>query len=125
MLKIRLRRIGKKKQPVYRLIVSPKDKSTRGDFIEDLGFFNPLVKPAIFEIKQDRVKYWLSQGAKPSGTVHNLLVDQKIISEAKVKKGGKTKKKEELKTEEAKKTEAPVPENKPKEEPAKEAPVQK
>lgn len=125
MLKIRLRRIGKKKHPVYRLIVSPKTKDTKGDFLEDLGFYNPLLKPAVFEINQERVKYWLAKGAKPSGTVHNLLVDQKIISEAKVKKGGKAKKSEGPKKEEVKKKEEVIPENKPKEELVKETPVKK
>jgi small subunit ribosomal protein S16 len=80
MVTIRLSRVGKKKQPSYRLVVSEKSKDPWGKYIENLGIFNPLAKPAAtFDFKVDRIKYWLSQGAQPSDTVWNILVDQKIV----------------------------------------------
>ena len=98
MLNIRLSRRGKKKQPSYRIIVLEKRKDPRGDFLEDLGYYNPFSKKR--ELKKERIKYWLSKGAQPSNTVHNLLVDEKIISAAKVKIV-KLKKKQEVKEEQA------------------------
>ncbi|MFH1598139.1 MAG: 30S ribosomal protein S16 [Patescibacteria group bacterium] len=79
MLTIRLRRIGKKHHPTFRFIVSEKQKDTKGDFLEDLGFYDPHPSPSVVEPKEDRIKHWLAQGAKPSDTVHNLLVTKGII----------------------------------------------
>lgn len=83
MLTIRLSRVGKKKQPTYRFIVSEKSKDPWGDNLEILGHFNPRTNPATLVIKADRVKHWISKGATTSDTVHNLLVDQKIIEDDK------------------------------------------
>ncbi len=79
MLVIRLKRIGKKHQPSYRIVVSEKHKDTRGDYLEKLGFYNPRVKPRIVQLNEERIKYWLSQGAQVSDTVYNLLVDAHIV----------------------------------------------
>ncbi len=79
MLTIRLSRVGKKKQPSYRLIVSEKTKDPWGDYLENLGLFNPRTNPATVEFKVDRIKYWLAKGAQTSDTVWNLFVDQKIV----------------------------------------------
>lgn len=79
MLTIRLRRVGKKKQPSYRLIVSEKTKDPWGDFLEILGTYHPLVHPPLVACKSDRIRYWISKGAQASDTVWNLLVDQKIV----------------------------------------------
>ncbi|MFH1173011.1 MAG: 30S ribosomal protein S16 [bacterium] len=93
MLMIRLSRIGKKKQPTYRLIVSDKRRDTNGKSLEILGQYNPRSNPKTITFKADRIKHWLSKGAQPSPTVHNLLVDQKIIEKQKIKaSGGKSKK---------------------------------
>ena len=78
MLVIRLSRMGKKKHPLFRVIISEKTKDTVGDYLELLGNYNPHTNKA--ELKADRIQYWLSKGAQPSGTVHNLLIDHKIIS---------------------------------------------
>jgi len=83
MLTIRFTRKGKKNQPSFRIIVVDKRKSSKaGSFIEDLGFFNPLTKKKA--INKERATYWISVGAKPSGTVHNLLVAEKIIDAKKI-----------------------------------------
>lgn len=78
MLTIRLSRVGKTKQPSYRLIISEKTKDPWGDYLENLGFYNPRTSPATIQFKVERIKYWLSKGAQVSDTVHNLLVSQGI-----------------------------------------------
>ncbi|MCD4706004.1 30S ribosomal protein S16 [bacterium] len=85
MLSIRLTRVGKKKQPIYRVIVLDKRKDPWGKFIENLGNYNPRTNPRTINLKIDRIKYWLSVGAQPSATVHNFLVDEKIIDAKKIK----------------------------------------
>lgn len=78
MLSIRFTRVGKKKQPSYRLIVVDKHKDPWGKYLELLGNYNPRSKQAV--LKAERIKYWLSVGAQASATVHNLLIKQGIIS---------------------------------------------
>ena len=85
MLTIRLTRVGKKKEPFYRLIISDKRRDPWGHALEILGSFNPKAKERVAILKTDRIKYWLSVGAQTSSTVHNLFVDQKILDEAKIK----------------------------------------
>lgn len=93
MLIIRLARIGKTKQPTFRLVVSERKRDLRGNFLENLGVYNPRRKE--LKINEERIRYWLSKGAQLSATVHNLLVDQKIIEEAKRKKVSLSKKKKD------------------------------
>lgn len=83
MLNIRLQRVGRKNDPSFRMIVADsKLKPKTGNVLEVLGSYNARHgKPAI---KTERVKHWMSVGAKVSGTVHNLLVDAKVISGKKV-----------------------------------------
>jgi len=83
MLAIKLSRKGRKKQPFFRIIILEKTKDPRGDFLEDLGFYNPFTKET--SLKSERIKYWLSKGAQPTGSVHNLLIAQGIIKDEKVK----------------------------------------
>lgn len=92
MLTIRLSRIGKKKQPYYRIIILEKHKDPWGDYLELLGNYNPRTKEV--NLKADRIKYWLSQGAQPSNTVHNLLLKEKVIEGDKKKSVKITKKKD-------------------------------
>jgi small subunit ribosomal protein S16 len=80
MLTIRLSRVGKKKQPIYRFIVSEKARDPWGKATEILGQYNPRSTPVLFQIDEERVKYWISKGAQLSDTVHNLLVERKIIT---------------------------------------------
>lgn len=79
MLTIRLSRVGKTKQPSYRLIVSEKTKDPWGDSLELLGTYNPLVEPPVIKFNVDRIKYWISKGAQCSNTVWNLLIDNKMM----------------------------------------------
>lgn len=91
MLKIRLFRVGKKNQPAFKIVVTDKRlSSTRGRFVEEVGFYNPLTKQR--NLKGDRVKYWISQGAQPSDTVHNMLVSDSVIEGQKLPKHKKSKK---------------------------------
>jgi len=83
MIVIRLTRIGKKKQPAYRVVVQDKRRDPWGASIEIVGNYNPRTKPKTIVFKEDRIKHWLEQGAQPSDTVHNLLVDAKLIKGAK------------------------------------------
>ncbi|MBU2037340.1 30S ribosomal protein S16 [Patescibacteria group bacterium] len=83
MLVIRLTRIGKKNQPAYRVVLTEKTNPVRGKFIEILGSYNPRLKTKT--LKAERIQYWLAKGAQTSATVHNLLVNEKIITGAKVK----------------------------------------
>ena len=93
MLVIRLFRVGKKNQPSFKIVVTDKRRPPRGGrFLEQVGFYNHLTKEKI--LKDDRFKYWLSVGAKPSATVYNLLVSAKIIEGKKAQKHKESKKKE-------------------------------
>ncbi|MDD2758534.1 MAG: 30S ribosomal protein S16 [Patescibacteria group bacterium] len=85
MLIIRLQRVGKRKFPTYRLIVSEKNKDTQGTYLEALGTYNPHAKENQLLAKIERVKYWLSQGAQMSATINNLLVANKIVEGKKEK----------------------------------------
>lgn len=85
MLSIRLSRVGKKHQPNYRLIVVDKRRDPWGKYLENLGTYNPMVKPKVVQFREDRIKYWLGVGAKATPTVWNILVDQKVVSGAKMK----------------------------------------
>ncbi|MBI4085146.1 MAG: 30S ribosomal protein S16 [Candidatus Liptonbacteria bacterium] len=83
MLVIRLKRVGRKHQPSYRLVVAEKRSKLGGPPAEDLGPYNPSTKTATFA--QERIRYWLGVGAKPTPTVHNLLVKQGVVSGPKIK----------------------------------------
>ena len=73
MVKIRLRRVGAKKQPSYRVVVADSRSPRDGRFFETIGFYNPRTEPQTVEIKEDRALYWLSQGAQPSETVASMI----------------------------------------------------
>jgi len=76
MVKIRLRRVGAKKQPSYRVIVADSRAPRDGRFIETIGFYNPRTEPETVRIKEDRALYWLSVGAQPTEAVVRLLKKQ-------------------------------------------------
>lgn len=115
MLKIRLLRVGRKHDPSYRVVVLDSKKAPQtGSYVENLGFYDP--RKDKYELKNERVKYWISTGAQISDTVRNLLITAKIISGQKKnvtskKKGGsektpaeEAKPAEEPKTEQAEKS---------------------
>jgi small subunit ribosomal protein S16 len=83
MLKIRLQRIGRKNSPHFRvLVVDHRESPKTGNFVEVIGSYEP--KLGKFEVKADRVKHWMSHGATPSDTMHNFLIDKKIITGKKI-----------------------------------------
>jgi small subunit ribosomal protein S16 len=83
-VKIRLRRIGAKKKPIYRMVVADSRSPRDGRFIEMVGHYNPLVDPPQITVNEDRVHQWLKWGAQPTETVKALLarvgVWQKVAS---------------------------------------------
>jgi small subunit ribosomal protein S16 len=72
-VRIRLARHGAKKRPYYRIVVADSESPRDGRYLETLGTYNPLREPAEITVKQERVQYWLEQGAVPSDTVRSLL----------------------------------------------------
>ena len=73
MVKIRLRRTGKKKQPSYRIVVADSRMPRDGRNIESLGFYNPMTEPSTISLDPERALYWLQQGAQPTRQVQNLM----------------------------------------------------
>jgi small subunit ribosomal protein S16 len=73
MVRIRLRRIGLKNQPSYRLMAADKESPRDGRFLEILGFYNPRTEPFTFEVHEDRIYEWMSKGAQPSESVTKLF----------------------------------------------------
>lgn len=80
-VKIRLRRMGAKKAPFYRLVVADSRSPRDGKFIEEIGYYNPLTEPAEVKIDAEKAKKWLDNGAQPSDTVKSLLKKSGIINE--------------------------------------------
>lgn len=81
MVRIRLRRMGAKKKPFYRIVVADKRSPRDGRFIETIGTYDPLTNPTTVEIKLDRAAHWLSVGAQPSEAVERLLRKAGLIDE--------------------------------------------
>ena len=79
MVRIRLRRVGAKKQPSYRVVVTEKETPRDGRFIEVIGFYNPRTEPPTMEINEERAIHWLSNGAQPSEAVNRILVKLGIM----------------------------------------------
>lgn len=91
MLRIRLQRVGRKHEPSFRLVLTESKNSTKsGRFKEILGSYDPRksTDPAVnggaSSLNAERIKYWLSQGASPTDTVHNLLIKHKVINAKKI-----------------------------------------
>lgn len=78
MLKIRLARVGKKRQPAYRVVIADARKPRDGAFVEIVGHYNPRTEPTTFEVDEDKVKDWLSKGAQPTERVGKLLAAKGI-----------------------------------------------
>ena len=73
MVKIRLRRMGAKKAPFYRVVVADSRYPRDGRFIEELGYYNPLTEPATIKIDVEKAENWIKNGAQPTDTVRDLL----------------------------------------------------
>ena len=79
MVKIRLRRMGAKKQPTYRFVVADARAPRDGRFIEILGHYNPRTEPRTVEVNESKAKEWLAKGAQPSVTVRRLFAEKGIM----------------------------------------------
>ena len=79
MVKLRLTRMGAKKQPFYRIVAIDSRKARDGEYIDQLGYYNPVSNPKEIVIDADKAKDWLAKGAQPTATVSGLLKQQGII----------------------------------------------
>lgn len=79
MVKIRLRRIGKKKNPFYRIIVADERAPRNGRFIDEIGTYNPMVEPAEVKVDEEAAKKWLANGARPTEVVTRLFKNAGIL----------------------------------------------
>jgi small subunit ribosomal protein S16 len=85
-VKIRLRRIGAKKHPFYRLVVADTRSPRDGKFIEILGTYDPMTDPVKLNVDQEKVKAWLQKGARPSDTARDFLIDLGLLAKESAKK---------------------------------------
>ncbi len=81
MVKIRLRRMGAKKAPFYRIVVADSRYPRDGRFIEELGYYDPMKEPPVIKVDADKAKDWLAKGAQPTETVRSLLKKSGVIGE--------------------------------------------
>ncbi len=86
--RIRLRRLGAKKKPTYRFIATDSRMPRDGRFVEILGHYNPIAKPALVKIDETKMMYWFDQGAEPSDTVMTLLKQVGFLKKYETKKKG-------------------------------------
>ncbi len=87
-VKLRLRRMGKKRQPIYKVVAADERSPRDGKFIEAIGLYNPITNPATVDIKEDRALYWLGVGAQPTTTVKGLLSKKGILYKKELIKSG-------------------------------------
>jgi small subunit ribosomal protein S16 len=88
MVRIRLRRVGLKGQPSYRIVVADKEAPRDGRFLEIVGFYNPRTQPHTVDLKEDRVYEWMSKGAQPSESALKVLNSVGVMDRfARLKKG--------------------------------------
>lgn len=78
-VKIRLRRVGAKKAPFYRIVVADSRFPRDGRFIEEIGYYNPLENPSVVKVDADKAKEWIANGAQPTDTVKTLLKKQGVL----------------------------------------------
>ena len=109
MLMIRFQRIGRTNDPEFRIVVLEKERAAKaGNIVELLGTYNPRSKA--LTLNEERVKHWISMGAQPTGSIHNLLINKKVIDGKKINvlpKKTPIKKEEETKAPETPEVEAP------------------
>lgn len=78
-VKIRLKRVGAKKRPFYRVVVADSRSPRDGRFIEEIGTYNPVANPALFNVDEEKALDWLKKGAQPSDTVRNLFSQKGLL----------------------------------------------
>ena len=79
MVKIRLRRMGAKKAPYYRIVVADSRYPRDGRFIEEIGTYNPMVEPSEFKVDAEKAKKWIANGAQPTDTVKALFKKNEVL----------------------------------------------
>ena len=79
MVKIRLKRLGQKKSPFYRIVVADSRYPRNGRFIEELGYYNPMTEPAEFKVDAAKANEWIAKGAQPTETVKALFVKNGVV----------------------------------------------
>ena len=79
MVKLRLRRMGRKKMPIYKIVAADSRAPRDGRFLEEIGHYNPNMDPMVVKVEESRALYWLNTGAQPTSTVRNLLSREGII----------------------------------------------
>jgi small subunit ribosomal protein S16 len=89
-VRLRLRRMGKKKQPIYKVVAADSRSPRDGKFLEAVGIYNPLTKPHTVDLKEERVFYWLDKGAQPTDTVKSLLRQNGITLKREMMRKGKS-----------------------------------
>ncbi|MDZ4713658.1 MAG: 30S ribosomal protein S16, partial [bacterium] len=88
MVKLRLKRMGKKHYPIYKIVVADSRSPRDGRFIEAIGSYNPNIDPMEIKIDEGRAKYWLNVGAQPTDTVRSLFKSEGLIFKMKLEKAG-------------------------------------
>lgn len=97
-VKIRMKRLGAKKAPFYRIVVADSRRARNGRFIEEIGFYNPVSDPRMFRVDADKVKTWIANGAQPSDTIKRLFREYGVMeAEGVVASGLSTEKKPKAK----------------------------
>lgn len=81
MIKLRLRRMGAKKRPSYRIVAADSRSPRDGRFIESVGFYDPLTDPATIKLNEERIRHWLSVGAQPTETVESILRRNGLVAD--------------------------------------------
>lgn len=99
-VKIRLKRIGSKKNPFYRIVVADIRAPRDGKFIEEIGYYNPLTEPKVVKVDAEKVNKWIKNGAKPTDTVHRLFKENGVYEE-KAQEAKKEVVEEKVETEES------------------------
>lgn len=79
-VKIRLKRMGQKKKPFYRVVVADSRSSRNGKFIEEIGTYNPISNPKEFRVDNEKAKQWIQNGAKPTSIVEKLFKDNDVLA---------------------------------------------
>jgi small subunit ribosomal protein S16 len=90
LVKIRLKRAGRKKMPVYQIVVADSRSPRDGKFLEVVGHYQPTLKPHSITLKKDRVEYWMHCGAQPTATVNSLIRATGLLYELRMKKLGRS-----------------------------------
>ena len=88
-VKIRLKRMGSKRAPFYRVVVADSRSPRDGRFIEEIGYYNPVAQPAVVKIDTDKAVQWILNGAAPTDTVRNLLSKEGVLAKVHETKYGK------------------------------------